>query len=484
MTFSQLCQSAGLSQPSANPDINSIVNDSRLVQPGCLFVAIKGQRYDSHQDLAAVVKRGAVAVVVDQVEAVSGINIPYLLVENSTQALGLLWAAWLDWPSRKLTIAGITGTDGKTTTANLAYHLLTAAGVKTGLISTVGAAIGQRIMDTGLHVTSPNAPQLHQLLQKMVEEGLTHVVLEVTSHGIDQQRIVGVDFDLAVLTNLTSDHLDYHGDVEHYRAVKAKLFTQAKRSVLNLDDANYEYFAEASRGRVYEYSRKQVAYCWADQLKPDAGGSRWQLHIDRRDLPTRLPMPGDYNISNALAAATLAHLWGVDIQSIASHLPAFAGVAGRFEKIVTPNQVTVVIDFAHTTNALQQLLLAARPLRNADSQLWHVFGCAGERDATKRPAMGKVSADLCDCIILTSEDPRHEEVATINAAIQQGISQSNHSAEVQMIADRGQAIAAAINNAQPGDVVVITGKGHEQSLAIGDEELPWSDKQTVLDLIE
>lgn len=483
MQFADLCHLAGLPEAHGDVFIKTIVHDSRQVTPGCLFVAIKGLRHDGHNDIAQAVRNGAVAVVVEDSSALVGIDCPACVVTSSAQALGVLWAAWLDWPSRHLRIVGVTGTDGKTTTAHVIHHLLTSAGIKAGLVSTVSAVIGDQHMDTGFHVTSPDAPQLQQLLASMVTSGLTHVVLEVTSHGIAQQRIAGVDFDLAVLTNLTSDHLDYHGTVELYKATKAKLFMMATHSVLNKDDAEFSYFASAAKGSVYDYSLTGPAFSQAADIVPFGAGSRFRLKMGDDWADTHLLLPGRYNISNALAAAAVAYLWGVGVGNIAQSLATFTGVPGRFETYQTRSGVTIVVDFAHTAQSLRHILAVALTLKSPGGRLWHVFGCAGERDASKRPVMGRISADYADEIILTTEDPRHEVVATINAEIIEGIKQSSNQPVYTEITDRGQAIATAVDRAQVGDVVLITGKGHEQSLAIGDQEILWSDSQAVQSLI-
>lgn len=357
------------------------------------------------------------------------------------------------FPANKLIVIGVTGTDGKTTTSHLIYDILNSAGLKVALISTVGARLGLVELDTGFHVTSPDAASLQPLLRKIVDLGFTHLVLEVTSHGLDQNRLVGIPFTIAALTNVTHEHLDYHGSLANYLKAKAKLMRNSHFSVLNKDDDSFDYLSFRSGGEVIPYTKTD-------------------LMVTNRNLM------GDYNKYNIGAAATVATKLGVGSQVVEHVVKNFAGVPGRREEIELGQKYRAIVDFAHTPNSLKLLLEQLRSELLPNGYLILVFGCAGLRDKTKRPLMGKIAAELADKVIITAEDPRTEKLDAIFADITSGLTDI----EMQKVSredNRQKALNLAVSMARVGDIVVATGKGHEKSMCFGKMEVPWSDKEAM-----
>lgn len=368
------------------------------------------------------------------------------------------------FPGRKLFVIGITGTDGKTTTTSLIYHILKTAGKDVSLISTVAAYIGDKTYDTGFHVTNPSSIALQKFLKKIIslkkKNRQQYLVLEVTSHGIDQNRVWGVPFAIAGVTNITHEHLDYHKTYENYLATKAKLLQKAKIAILNKDDKSYAPLMRLlTNHAVLTYGKKNA-------------------DITLKTLPFTTQLLGDYNTYNILLAIAISQSLGIDTKSIQKAIASFTSPIGRAE-VVYDKDFTVMIDFAHTPNAIEQLLSTLS--KKQKGKLIHVFGSAGLRDRTKRPLMGKASSLYADIIILTAEDPRTEAVGDITAQIKKGITGKK---EVYEIADRQNAITKAIRIAKKGDMVVITGKGHEKSINYGKGEEVWSDQAAVKKALE
>ena len=480
----------------ADPEITAITDDSRQVEPGTLFVAVRGVHVDGHRYIPQALERGAIAIVGEEEREHLPLppDFPYVRVADAREALGWLHAAWHDFPSRKMVIIGVTGTDGKTTTTNLIYTILRTAGVKAGMISTVNARIGERRYDTGLHTTTPPAPQLQRFLAEMAAAGTTHAVLEVTSHGLAQQRVAGIDFDVAVITNLTREHLDYHGTMEAYREAKAALFRglwsayrkaqQPKIAVLNADDPlSYPYLREIPADWQVSYGFGGEAAidvrAEAIELSPDA--LRFHLRSPWGDGPIRSSLVGRYNVSNILAAASVALALGIDVERVAEGVRRLRAVPGRMERIDEGQPFTAIVDFAHTPNALRQALRAARAMIAPMARVIVVFGSAGERDPGKRRAMGEVAARYADLTVITAEDPRSESLEAIIAAIAEGLLAEGRREGVDFwrVPDRGRAIRKAVTLARPGDLVIVCGKGHEQSMAFGSVEYPWDDRRAM-----
>jgi len=466
--------------------ITGIAMDNRLVQPGELFVAMKGGSADGHDFIPDAIQRGAAAVVGDK--ALSCLSVPYIQVENSRQALTWLAAAFYGNPGRKLTVIGVTGTDGKTTTCNLLYQILLAAGFGAGLISTVNAVIGDEVLDTGFHVTTPDAPDVQRYLARMVCAGLTHVVLETTSHGWAQYRVDACEFDVGVVTNITHEHLDQHGSYENYRAAKARLFQSLEKtlskpqgnprmSVLNRDDSSYETLSRIAPGPQVCYGLDVAADIQADSVKYSPQG----IHFDAVGPDFRVqvtsPLVGEYNVSNCLAALTAAvRGLGISPEIAACGIAALTGIPGRMERIGLGQPFSAIVDFAHTPNALRVAIETVRKM--TDKQVIVIFGSAGLRDKEKRRMMAQVAAELADVSILTAEDPRTESLDGILEEMAVGTRAKGGEEEKTFwrVPDRGEAIRFGVRLAQPGDIVMACGKGHEQSMCFGTTEFPWDDR--------
>ncbi len=492
------------------PDIpiTGISIDSRSVKPGHLFVALKGGSVNGHDYIPKAIENGAVAIVGDQ--EVSRLSVPYIRLENSRRTLTWIAAAFYNWPGRRLTVIGVTGTDGKTTTTNLIYQILLAAGIKAGMISTVNAVIGLEVLDTGFHVTTPDAHDVQRYLAKMVEAGLSHVVLETTSHGWAQSRVDACEFDIGVVTNITHEHMDEHGSYENYRAAKARLFSSLgitsekpqgnpRLAVINRDDSkSFDFlndFIRTDAGRrasvvkIRNYGLNEEADVRA--VNVDYGPSGIHFSAKSRDftVPVSSKLVGAYNVSNCLAALT-ATVYGLKIEPeiAAQGIASLAGIPGRREGIDMGQNFIAIVDFAHTPNALKVTLEAARSLtrfslENGEGagdrgRVIAVFGSAGLRDKAKRRMMAETSAELADLTILTAEDPRTESLDGILEEMADGAkSRGGREGETfWRIPDRGEAIRFAVRLARPGDSVVYCGKGHEQSMCFGTREHLWDDR--------
>ncbi len=393
----------------------------REVQQGDIFFAVPGMVTDGHRFIGKAVAQGAVAVVGSQ--AMVGLPVPYILVADPRQALAYVAAAFFGKPAHSLTMIGVTGTDGKTTTTNLIYHILTSAGVPTGVISTVNALIGQEIYDTGFHVTTPQSIEVQRYLYHMKEVGLTHAVLEATSHGLAQHRVTGCEFDIGVLTNITHEHINDHGSFEAYREAKASLFTGlalrpekpgglAPLAVLNRDDTSYPFLDQQVSVRKVTYSIREKADLWAEKIRHEPDGLHFSACGDGFQIPIHCHIPGVFNVSNCLAAiaATVIGL-GIDLQAAQSGIANLAGVPGRMEQIDLGQPFFAMVDFAHTPNALEQALKSVKQM--VRGRVIAVFGSAGLRDRQKRRMMAQVAADLADLAIFTAEDPRTESLEAI-----------------------------------------------------------------------
>jgi UDP-N-acetylmuramoyl-L-alanyl-D-glutamate--2,6-diaminopimelate ligase len=475
-------------------DITHIAEDSRRVEAGSIFVAVRGKTADGHRFIPQALAAGAVAVAGSREERPDGLpdGVPYVHVPDDRRAVALLSAAFFDFPSRKLQVVGVTGTDGKTTTSTLIHSILKAAGRKAGLISTIQAEIGGRSYDTGFHVTTPEAFDVQRYLHEMVEAGTDIAVLETTSHALDQGRTVCVDYDVAVVTNVTHEHLDWHGNWDNYMAAKAKLFEALNTShrkrgtpkvaVINADDKSYAWLRKipADMHYVYGLDRRQQPDITAEEIEYRAGGTRFVAQTPVADLPIELNLPGKHNIYNAMAAIGAVLALGVGHEAIQKGLRAVERIRGRMEWVedARPLGFDVVVDFAHTPNGLEKTLELARQLAGPrKGRVIVVFGSAGLRDAEKRGMMGQVAGRLADLTVVTAEDPRTERVEDISEQIAGGLRAEGRTegSDFWQVPDRAEAIAFAIGLAQPGDIVLTCGKSHESSMAYGIEETPWDE---------
>ncbi len=460
-----------------------VVESSQDVQPGGVFVARAGHSTDGHRYIPDAIAAGAVVIIGEQ--ELADLPVPYVRVNNAQQILGHLAAAYYGNPSRQLVVIGVTGTDGKTTTCHLLYSILQRQpGFRVGYISTLSADFGGEAAPTGLHVTTPGAPQIQEYLARMVEAGVTHCILEMTSHGLAQGRLNGVDIDAAVLTNVTHEHLDFHGSWEDYRSAKAIMFSMLqnawrkpsidKVSIINADDPSAAYFAAIPADRVITYSLERLSDYRASAI--DHSPSATSFVVAGQQIEMNLP--GEFNVSNALAAFCAARALGVDWESVHQGLSEVSLVSGRMEMIDEGQNFIAMVDFAHTPNALKRALQAGRQMLQPGKRLIAVFGSAGLRDVAKRRLMAETAADLADVTILTAEDPRTESLAGILEMMAAGC-KAKGGVEGQTfvrVPDRGQAIYYACQLAGEGDLVMACGKGHEQSMCFGTIEHPWDDR--------
>jgi len=472
--------------------ITGIAIDSRKVNPGDLFVAMQGGSVDGHDYIPMAIDNGAVAVVGQRL--IADLSVPYIRVENSRQSLSYLAAAYYDWPGRKLTVIGVTGTDGKTTTCNLIYHILVKAGFKAGMISTVNAVIGDDVLDTGFHVTTPDAHNVQRYLEKMVDAGLTHVVLETTSHGWAQHRVDACEFDIGVVTNITHEHFDEHGSYEKYRAAKARLFSSLEKTatkpqgnprlaVLNKDDRSFDYLNEIVKVNKLTYGLDAYANIQGIDIGFDPKGMQFTVKHQEFRVDIQVNLVGRYNVSNCLAAICATALGlSIEPEIAADGIASLPGIPGRMEVIDMGQAFTAIVDFAHTPNALKVSLETAREMLNnragENNRVIAVFGSAGLRDKKKRRMMAEISAELADLTVLTAEDPRTESLEEILDEMAAG-SRSRGGCEGETfwrIPDRGEAIRFALRLARPGDIVLACGKGHEQSMCFGRVEHSWDDR--------
>jgi len=486
----------GFPPPDANPHITApITEDSRQVQPGGVFVARRGHGTDGHHYIEQAIAAGAAAIIGEDPQLKP--NAPYVYVHNAAETLGYLSSAYYAYPSRALVVVAVTGTDGKTTTASIAYHILKTAGLRVGMISTIKAIIGDEELETGLHVTTPPAHEVHLYLRRMVDAGLTHCILEVTSHGLDQGRVNGVEVDVAVLTNVTHEHLDWHGSFENYRDAKAKLFRILARrlpkgdqptiAVINADDPNAPHFAEAAIGANYLmlYSKSQKnADFYADRIHYRPDGTSLMLRGNAGDIPLNSPLVGPFNVLNTLAgtvAAISAMPQPIHQQRMVNAIPlavqTLPQIRGRMERIDEGQDFIAVVDFAHTPNALKNVLQAARAMVSQQNRVIVVFGSAGLRDREKRRLMAEYAAELADFSVLTAEDPRTESLFGILGEMKTGMvaKGAQEGRDFYRVPDRNRAIQQACHLAKAGDMVLVCGKGHEQSMCFGTIEHPWDD---------
>ncbi len=475
-------------------EITHLTADSRQARPGSLFVAYRGVSVNGHRFIPSALERGALAVVG---EAAPG-DLPampptYVQVADGRLALAHLAAAWHGYPSQRLKVIGITGTDGKTTTSTLIQSILLAAGHPSGLVSTVSARIGGQELDTGFHTTTPDALELQGYLARMVEAGMEYAVLETTSHGLEQQRTAAVDYDVAVLTNITHEHLDQHGTFEAYRQAKARLFRYLadsahkpgvpKVSILNADDPSYSLLRQIQADVTLSYGLDSPADVCARDLVLTPTGTRFTAVTPAGGFPVASPLLGRFNVYNLLAAISVGVSQGLPPTAIQEGIAAVRSVVGRMESITLPGEPSelpaVIVDFAHTPNALENALSFARTL--TAGRLIAVFGCAGMRDRGKRSRMGEVAGCLADFTIITAEDPRTESLDEIMAQIAAGCQEAGRREGEGFIrvGDRAEAIARAVKMAEPGDLVMVCGKGHERSMCYGTVEHPWSDQDAV-----
>jgi UDP-N-acetylmuramoyl-L-alanyl-D-glutamate--2,6-diaminopimelate ligase len=450
--------------------VRGVTQDSRNVRPGDLFLAWKGTGVDAHAFVGSAALQGAVGAIVERPVDDA---VPQLVVSNGRRAAALAADAVMGSPSREMTTIGITGTNGKTTTALLARHLLSAR-MSTAVVGTLGIVDAEGVRPGSEGLTTPGPVQIAVWLRDLADGGTEAVVLEASSHALEQYRLDGVSFDIAVFTNLTQDHLDYHGDMASYRRAKARLVELVAADgtvILNASDPAWDELDVGARKRT-SFSIDADADLKATELRLERGGTSFTLHVDESQYAVRTPLVGRYNVENTLAAIGVARAAGMEIEEIVERLESAPHVAGRLEAIVT-DPFSVLIDFAHTPAALTGALAAVKPL--TEGRLIVLFGAGGDRDPTKRRPMAEAVRDLADVIVLTSDNPRTEDPEAIIDDVAEGLAGVDFLRE----ADRRTAIRCALELARPGDTVVLAGKGHESYQVIGTEKLPFNEREIV-----
>lgn len=458
-------------------EVAGIAYDSRRVTPGMVFVAVPGRKADGHDFISTAIDRGAVAVICEKNGFVSQ-RATKIKVADTRESLALAAAAYYQHPSQKLRVIGVTGTNGKTTVSFMVKQILGAAGVNCGLIGTVRYEIGERVIPA--QRTTPEALEIQQMMAQMLRADCQACVMEVSSHALEQKRVCGVEFDVAIFTNLTQDHLDYHGTMENYYAAKRKLFSALENSVkkcgaiINVDDA---FGARLARETNVEgqmtYGLGNTAKVRASGIKLERNATQMVIETPQEKFRCRLPLIGRHNVYNALAAVGAGLVLKVGVNPIQTALNAAKTVPGRLESIVLGQPFGVFVDYAHTDDALRNVLRTLREITPGRLRL--LFGCGGNRDATKRPKMGKVAAELADFTIITSDNPRREPPEKIAAAIEGGF-RSVRSDGYRVELDRQRAIDEIIRTAQAGDTVLLAGKGHETYQEFEDTVVPFDDR--------
>lgn len=460
-------------------DVRGIEFDSRHVALNDVFVAIKGSVVDGHEFIKQACDQGAVAIVCEELPELIINGITYVKVSDANMALAYMADNFYQQPSKELVLVGVTGTNGKTTVATLLHQLFTKMGYGVGLLSTVENKIGNTVL-AATH-TTPDSVTINRLLRAMVDAGLTHCFMEVSSHGIDQNRTLGLDFDGGVFTNLTHDHLDYHKDFKTYRNVKKQFFDGLKKeafALTNQDDKNGAYMLQNTQARVQTYAQKSLADYKVQVLEQQISGQL--LKINGQELWVKLI--GGFNAYNLLAIYASAELLGADPMNVLQQISTLESVSGRFQYYVAPNGVTAIVDYAHTPDALENVLGTIADLRTGNETLITVIGCGGDRDTTKRPKMAAVATHWSNKVIFTSDNPRSESPEAIIAQMEAGVPAHEYKKFIS-ITDRRQAIKTAVQLANSGDLILIAGKGHETYQEIAGVRHDFDDYKIAMDFL-
>ncbi len=455
--------------------INKVTKDSRKIEEGDVFVAIKGPVSDGHEFIVQAIEKGASVIVAEKETDIPG-HVKQIVVEDSTKALGILASWYFDEPQKNLKITGVTGTNGKTTVATLLYKVFEESGYKAGLISTVEIKISDKSFPATN--TTPGILELMEILSQMRDKDVEYVFMEVSSHGIEQKRIEGIKFSGGIFTNLTREHLDYHGDFITYRDVKKQFFDQLPTeafALTNADDKNGLFMIQNTKAKKYTYALKNPADFKAEILEMSFEGML--MRINGKEFWT--PMTGKFNAYNLLAVYGASVLLGLDEENVLVQLSKLKGARGRFERIISEDKKVAIIDYAHTPDALENVLKTIQEIKKPGQQIITVVGAGGDRDKGKRPLMAKVATSLSDWTIITSDNPRTEDPKQIIADIMAGVDPIDMY-KTLIIEDRAQAIKAAEKYARPGDIILIAGKGHETYQIIGEKKMHFDDKEEIM----
>lgn len=484
MRLTELLEESGLQVSACKGDaeITSVQADSRRCTPNSCFVAVQGSARDGHDFIRLALSAGAAAIVCENSSRLPADgSIPHAVVRDSHEALGRLAQGLKGFPGRKLTCIGVTGTNGKTTVTHLIRSILSDAGHRTALVGTISYETGRRSISAGM--TTPDAVELAEMMGEMVDSGVTHLVMEVSSHALDQRRTAGVEFDVGVFTNLSGDHLDYHHTMDEYLAAKMRLFeslTPTATAIINRDDPRAELVASSTAAKVHWYGLGPLSEIQGRIERIDAEGTVFDLITSEERLSVHTPLTGRHNVFNCLAAAGASQVLGVDLKHIAKSLQAVDRIAGRLERVPTTGGYQVFVDYAHTDDALRNVISSLRPITRG--RVIVVFGCGGDRDKTKRPRMGRIAQDLADHIVITSDNPRTENPQQIIEDILTGLDVTGL-AKSAVEPDRRKAIHQGIELARDGDVVLIAGKGHESYQVVGGRKKHFDDVEVAEECI-
>lgn len=473
MKLSQLIDGIDIIQiyNEADVEITGVHYNSKEIKPGNLFVAIEGFVTDGHKYIPSAAQAGAAAVIAQRYT--EGVDIPQIIVGDSRIAEARVCSTFFGNPSHKFKLIGITGTNGKTTCTYLVKHILESAGKKTGLIGTNQNMIGDRVIETGR--TTPDAFELQQLFAQMAEENVDCVIMEVSSHSLELSRVHGCRFEVGAFTNLTQDHLDFHVTMENYAAAKEKLFSMCEAAVINTDDKFGEAMAERASCRTLTYGRNDDCSLRAENVELRENGVSFTLGGTHFSLP----IPGDFSVYNALCAIGIASAMGISAEETALYLAGAAGVKGRAEVVKTDTDYTVMIDYAHTPDGIENILKTVRGF--AKGRVVILFGCGGDRDNTKRPVMGELAGRLADFCIITSDNPRSEEPMSIISMIEPAVKATG--TPYVVIENRREAIEYALRNARKDDVIVLAGKGHETYQILSTGTIHFDEREVIHDIL-
>ena len=463
-----------------NIAIDNVSFDSRTINGLSLFVAVKGSVVDGHDYISKAEGKGACGIICETLPEELKSNVTYIKVSDSTDALSVIASNFYDNPSEEIKLVGVTGTNGKTTSVSLLYDLFRLLGYKTGLISTVNIKINHKVFPA-TH-TTPDSLSINKFLREMIDQGCTHVFMEVSSHALDQNRTKGLFFDVAVFTNISRDHLDYHPTYDHYIDSKKKLFDSLKYSshaIVNFDDQHGATICHDTNAKIHSYGIKGDRDFRAKMLENDISGLT--VEIDGLEMVSRLI--GEFNIYNLLVTYSVAKCLGEDPMTILTILSNLKAPEGRFQYFISSTKITTVVDYAHTPDALENVLKTLVSLKKGNEKILTVFGCGGDRDKGKRPIMGGIAVNYSDHVIITSDNPRNEDPELINQEVFSGVSPDQES-KVLTITDRKEAIKVACTMAKSGDILLIAGKGHEKYQIMGDEKLHFDDLETTIEIFK
>ncbi|ACL69660.1 UDP-N-acetylmuramoyl-L-alanyl-D-glutamate--2,6-diaminopimelate ligase [Halothermothrix orenii] len=464
-------------------EIDNIVYDSRQVTDNSLFICIEGFNTDGHKYIDKAIKKGAVAVVIEKDLEVYSEDITYIRVNDSRETMGYLASTFYNYPLKNLSLIGVTGTNGKTTTTYLIKAILEEAGFNTGLVGTIKNIIGDETLPATR--TTPESLDLYRLFARMVDSGVTHAVMEVSSHALDLKRVEGMEFKIGVFTNISQDHLDYHKSLDEYLKAKSRLFRQLEPggwAVVNIDDSHSDKIIKSTTGNIITYGIEGDCDLKANEINLSPTGVSYHVS-GKESFKIDLNLTGLFNVYNSLAAISCGHVLGINGETIKAGIEKVQGVAGRFELVNEGQDFAVVVDYAHTPDGMENVLETAREF--VKGNIIVVFGCGGDRDKGKRPLMGKIATQLGDYCIITSDNPRSEDPMEIIKDIEKGIQEEVISDTPYVKEpDRRKAIFSAINSARKDDMVIIFGKGHETYQIFKDKTIPFDDREVAREALK